>query len=81
MDDQRIGRTVRALRRRRGWRQLDLTAAAKFSQKTVSRTERGHLPATHVLRAILAALDASLVLDVRWRAGALYPGRLAVVAR
>ncbi|MEP7379312.1 MAG: helix-turn-helix transcriptional regulator [Chloroflexota bacterium] len=71
MDDQRIGRVIRALRRRRGWRQIDLARAAGCSQRTVSRAEAGHLPALRVLRQILAALDASLVVDIRWRAGAL----------
>ena len=62
---------VRALRRRRGWRQVDLARAAGCSQATVSRVELGHPPAVAVLRQILAALDATLVIDVRWRAGAL----------
>lgn len=71
MDDQRIGRIVRALRRRLGWRQSDVARRAGCSQMTVSEAERGHLPSVPILRRILAALDASLVLDVRWRAGAL----------
>ncbi|HUP99194.1 MAG TPA: helix-turn-helix domain-containing protein [Aeromicrobium sp.] len=71
MDDQRVGRVVRALRRRRGWRQIDLAQTAGCSQRTVSRAESGHLPAVPILRRILAAADASLSLDVHWRAGAL----------
>jgi transcriptional regulator with XRE-family HTH domain len=71
VDDQRVGRILRALRRRRGWRQSDLARRARCSQATVSRAERGHLPAVPILRRLLAALDASLALDVRWRAGAL----------
>jgi transcriptional regulator with XRE-family HTH domain len=71
MDDQRIGRVIRALRRRLMWRQLDLARKARCSQVTISRAERGHLPAAPVLRRILGALDATLVMNVWWRAGAL----------
>jgi transcriptional regulator with XRE-family HTH domain len=71
VDDQRIGRVVRALRRRLGWRQTDLAKKSRCSQKTVSRSETGHLPNVLTLRRILGALDAALVLEVRWRAGAL----------
>ena len=62
---------MRALRRRLGWRQIDLAEKAGCAQATVSAAERGHLPEVPLLRAMLAALDASLVLDVWWRAGAL----------
>jgi transcriptional regulator with XRE-family HTH domain len=71
MDDQRIGRTLRALRHRLGWRQSDLARAAKCSQISVSRAERGHLPSLPLLKQMLQALDASLVVEIRWRAGAL----------
>lgn len=71
MDDQRVGRIVRALRHRRGWRQLDLAVRASCSQRTVSRAELGHLPSIPVLRRLFAVLDATLFLEVRWRAGAL----------
>jgi transcriptional regulator with XRE-family HTH domain len=73
MDDRRVGLVIRALRRRRGWRQVDLARAADVSQSEVSRAERGHLenvsPAN--LRGILGALDARLTFDVRWRGGEL----------
>ncbi|HWH24128.1 MAG TPA: helix-turn-helix transcriptional regulator [Candidatus Limnocylindria bacterium] len=73
VDDQRVGRIIRALRRRLDWRQSDLAERARCSQSMVSLVERGHL--AHVslplLRRIFAALDASLVIEVRWRAGAL----------
>jgi transcriptional regulator with XRE-family HTH domain len=71
MDDQRVGRIMRALRRRLGWRQCDLAAKAACSQRTVSRAELGHLPTVPILRRLLAALDAWLAFEVRWRAGAL----------
>ncbi|HEY8136155.1 MAG TPA: helix-turn-helix domain-containing protein, partial [Candidatus Limnocylindrales bacterium] len=71
MDDQRVGRVVRALRRRLGWTQSDVAARAACAQATVSETERGNLPSVPILRRVLAALDASMVIDLRWRAGAL----------
>ncbi len=73
VDDQRVGRVVRALRRRRGWRQLDLALAAQCSQSRVSLLERGHLAhvSVPVLRRILGELDATLAIDIWWRAGAL----------
>jgi len=73
VDDQRLGRIVRALRRRRAWRQTDLAAKAACSQTLISLLERGHLDrlSTRVLRQILAAVDATAVIEVRWRAGAL----------
>jgi transcriptional regulator with XRE-family HTH domain len=73
MDDQKLGRIVRALRRRLGWRQVDLAREAQCSQTMVSLLERGHLSSVPlpVVRRIIAALDATLVVEVRWRAGAL----------
>lgn len=73
MDDRRAGLTIRALRRRRGWRQHDLAAAAGVSQSLISLVERGHLDSVSLatLRRVLAALDARGDLDVRWRGGEL----------
>ena len=73
MDDRRVGLVMRALRRRRGWRQVDLGRAADVSQSVISRAERGHLGSLswHTLRRILTALDARLEADVRWRGGEL----------
>jgi transcriptional regulator with XRE-family HTH domain len=71
VDDQRVGRVLRALRRRRGWRQLDLARAAGCSQATVSETERGDLPSVPIVRRLLTAVDAQLVINVWWRAGEL----------
>jgi len=36
MDDRRLGRTVRVLRHRRGWRQVDLAARAGVSAPMIS---------------------------------------------
>jgi transcriptional regulator with XRE-family HTH domain len=73
VDLVRFGVVVRALRRRRGWRQADLGAAAGVSQDVVSMIERGHggRMSLDTLIRVAAALEARLVLDVRWRAGEL----------
>lgn len=73
MDLVRVGLGIRALRRRRGWRQRDLAAAARVAQTAVSLIERGHCDRVSMpaLRDVAAALDARLVLQIRWRAGDL----------
>jgi len=43
MDDLRLGRLIRILRIRKGWRQEDLARRAGVSRATVSRLERGAL--------------------------------------
>ncbi len=69
----RIGRIVRTLRRRRGWRQVDLATRAAVSQQTVSRAERGRIDelSLALLGRVLRALEAELELNVRWRGGEL----------
>lgn len=71
MDDRRLGLVARALRRRLGWRQVDLARRAGVSQPVVSRIERGHLDtlSTRALRRVLATLDIRLEFDPRWRGG------------
>lgn len=73
MDDIRVGRAVRALRRRLEWRQSDLAARAGVSQQCVSLVERGQIEAVSLrkLRAVLQALDARASIDVSWRGGEL----------
>lgn len=73
MDDIRVGRVLRALRRRRGWTQLELSARCGFSQQTVSLIERGHgsTLAGVTLRRVFAALDARWAPTVTWRGGEL----------
>lgn len=73
MEGLRIGRRVRALRHRIGWRQIDLASRAGVSQGLVSLVERGHVEAVAVgkVGAILRARDADLVLLARWRGGDL----------
>jgi len=69
----RFGSAVRAVRIRRGWRQVDLARAARVSQGTISRLERGHLDrlSLRTVRQVAAALDVRVDLTPRWRAGEL----------
>ena len=68
MDPVRLGRQVRALRRRRGWRQVDLGAAARVSRATISRVERGQADdvTLRTVDAIVRAVSARLELVVSW---------------
>lgn len=70
MDAVRFGRSVRALRQRRGWRQEDLARAANVSRATIYRVERGQADrvTVAVLRRICAALTARLVVRLDWNA-------------
>lgn len=73
MDDLRVGRSLRALRRRRNLRQRDLAVSSGLAQSTISLIERGHLETLSIrtLRRVFAGLDADLRLEMRWRGGAL----------
>jgi transcriptional regulator with XRE-family HTH domain len=69
VDDVRIGRIARELRRRKGWRQSDLAGQVDCHQTTISRPERGHLGAlsTGLLRHIFGELEARYEGTVSWR--------------
>ncbi|MDQ2964773.1 MAG: helix-turn-helix domain-containing protein [Chloroflexota bacterium] len=73
MDDARIGRALRVLRRRRGLRQVDIAAEAGVSQATVSVAEQGHVRALSIatVRRLFAAVDAGFEGLVLWRGGAI----------
>ena len=73
MDPSRFGRSIRALRVRRGWRQADAAARAGLSRSVVGRIERGELDRIALGDIVLAAsaVDARLELDLRWRGAAL----------
>ena len=76
MDDRLVGSALRALRIRRGWRQVDLARQARLSRETVAQIERGN-SATVSLGAIRSAADAlgaPLDTTIRWQGGDL--GRL-----
>jgi transcriptional regulator with XRE-family HTH domain len=73
MDLVRFGRGIRALRRRRGWRQIDLAAESGVSQSVVSSIElgRGRHVLTETLERLAAALGADVDLRLRWNGEAL----------
>jgi transcriptional regulator with XRE-family HTH domain len=73
VDDRTAGLVLRALRRRRGWCQLDLAARAHLSQSTVSRAERGWLGdlSLSTIRDLYAALEAGVQLAPRWKGAEL----------
>jgi transcriptional regulator with XRE-family HTH domain len=68
VDAIRIGLQLRALRIRRGWRQLDVARRAGVSRSVISSIERGDIGRIQVdsLVAVVAALEARLDLVVRW---------------
>ncbi|HYO44374.1 MAG TPA: helix-turn-helix domain-containing protein [Candidatus Limnocylindrales bacterium] len=67
MKDAQVGRAIRAVRIRKGWRQQDLAWEAGVAQQTVSRIERGDLAGITLgtLVRVTAALGARISLDVR----------------
>lgn len=71
MDDQGTGRALRAIRLHRRLRQVDIAGAARVSQSSVSRMERGHLGSLslNTLRRVTVALEATLDVGIRWRGG------------
>ncbi len=68
MDVVRFGRQIRALRRRRGWRQVDLAAAARVSRVTVWRVENGHADDVDIGAAerVAQAIGARLEMVLTW---------------
>jgi transcriptional regulator with XRE-family HTH domain len=73
MDDVRVGRILRALRRRRGWTQKELGRRAKVSQQAISLVERGRggRLSVETIRRVFAAIDARWEPTVSWRGGDL----------
>lgn len=73
MRDLEVGRVVRALRHRRGWRQVDCGDRARVHRSTWSNLERGRLEQRSLgtLRACLAVMEVRLELDPRWRCSQL----------
>ena len=73
MDDVRVGRILRAVRRRRGWTQKELGRRAKVSQQAISLIERGHGErlSGETMRRVFAALDSRWEPTVSWRGGDL----------
>jgi transcriptional regulator with XRE-family HTH domain len=73
VEDSRVGRQLRAIRQRQGWRQVDVAERAGVSQPAISRAERGQIEAMPLatLRRVARAVDADVTVVVRWRAGEL----------
>jgi transcriptional regulator with XRE-family HTH domain len=71
VDRQRVGSLLRAVRRRRGLRQIDVAAVARVSDSTVSLVERGHWQtlSLETVERIASALDVRLDVVARWRGG------------
>src|SRR4051794_19498110 len=69
MDDGRVGRVIRAVRLRRGWRQADLARAASVSRATVAEIEAGRLSSIDMgrVRRVADVLAVQLELEPRWR--------------
>jgi transcriptional regulator with XRE-family HTH domain len=73
MDAIRFGRSVRALRRRRGLRQRDLAELVGCSKSTIGRIELGQIDgvAYGTLVAVARALGARADLNLSWNGEAL----------
>lgn len=69
--DDRVGRVVRALRTRNGWRQSDLAARAGVSQRLIAELELGRLDGVTVgrIRRVGAALEVIVDMEAWWRRG------------
>jgi transcriptional regulator with XRE-family HTH domain len=69
MDDLAVGRVIRAVRRRRGLRQVDLATLSGVSQQSVSQLERGRLEAVSLgsARRIARSVQVELRIEPRWR--------------
>ncbi|HET9757684.1 MAG TPA: helix-turn-helix transcriptional regulator [Candidatus Limnocylindrales bacterium] len=70
---QRCGATFRAVRIKRGWRQIDMAARARVHRSVVSGIERGHLERVSIgtLLEVARVLEIQVTFGTRWRAGDL----------
>lgn len=68
-----VPRALKALRLRRHWRQEDLGRRAGLSRDVVHRAEAGELQGITLgsLARLTEALDAQLVVEIRWRGAEL----------
>ncbi len=73
MTDVQVGRALRALRHRRGLRQSDVARLSGVSRTIVSELESGRAGQLRLdrLRAVAAALGASLRVSVEWHGAGL----------
>lgn len=70
---QRCGATFRAVRIKRGWRQVEVATRARVHRSVVSAVERGHLEQLSIgtLLEIARVLEIQITFGTRWRAGEL----------
>ena len=68
-----VPRALRALRHRRGWRQVDLAHRAGVARDLVQRAEGHRLEGVTVrsLEHLARALNANLAVDLQWRGATL----------
>ena len=73
MDDRRIGTALRAIRQRKGWRQIDLASRAGVSASLVGRVERGSLATIPLgtIRRVIEATGARFDPMLRWDGASL----------
>lgn len=73
MELRRLNAAFRAVRRQRGWRQVDVARRAKLSASTVSRAETPAVGRMRLrtLERIADALDVRIDVVPRWRGAAL----------
>jgi transcriptional regulator with XRE-family HTH domain len=73
MDSLRVGRSIRAIRVRLGWRQIDVAQKARVSRSFVSKLERGLIRHSDldVVERVCGVLEATLDVRIRWRGEAL----------
>lgn len=73
MDDSRIGAAIRAMRLRRGWRQVDLASRSGVPREAIGRLERGAVARypLHQVRDVAGALGMRLDVSLRWPGGDL----------
>jgi transcriptional regulator with XRE-family HTH domain len=73
MNDLQVGLVIRAVRIRRGLRQVDVAIAAGVSQAMVSQVERGGLEdaSLRLVRRVALTVGVSLPLEPRWRGAEL----------
>ncbi|MEP7378816.1 MAG: helix-turn-helix domain-containing protein [Chloroflexota bacterium] len=73
MDFARLGRIVRVLRIKKGWRQSDLAARARVGRSVVSMIERGRARELRLdlLLCVVEALGGAATIQIQWRGGDL----------
>lgn len=71
MEDLAVGRLLRQLRLRLGWRQLDVAVKAGIARSVYSDIERGHLAEMKLstLRKVANVLEVRLTIEAGWRGG------------